>query len=175
MRPPPGTSSPRCWPSRAGVRPGAPRHSDHLRQLRPLDRKGRGSGRRPGPVRRAAGRPRTRVRGQEHPETLTDRANLANWTGYAGDPAAARDQLAALIPVRERMSGPDHPETLAARGNLAYWTGQAGDRPPPGTCSPRCWLRTNGSAVRNTTSLSPSGASSRTGPSGQSETRHGVK
>ena len=29
---------------------------------------------------------------------LTARANLAYWTGLSGDPAAARDQLAALVP-----------------------------------------------------------------------------
>ena len=45
----------------------------------------------------------------------------------AGDPAAARDQLAALLPVREQVSGPDHPGTLAARADLARWTGEAGD------------------------------------------------
>jgi hypothetical protein len=65
--------------------------------------------------------------GPDHPDTLTARANLAYWTGEAGDPAAARDLLAALLPVRESVSGPEHPETLAARANLAYWTGQAGD------------------------------------------------
>ena len=50
---------------------------------------------------------------------------LARWTGEAGDPAAARDQLAALLPIRERVSGPDHPATLAARASLARWTGEA--------------------------------------------------
>ena len=65
--------------------------------------------------------------GAEHPVTLADRASLARWTGLAGDAAAARDQLAALLPLRERVSGPEHPATLAARHELAYWTGQAGD------------------------------------------------
>ena len=54
-------------------------------------------------------------------------ANLARWTGEAGDAAAARDQFAALLPVRERVLGPEHPDTLSARGNLARWTGEAGD------------------------------------------------
>jgi hypothetical protein len=45
----------------------------------------------------------------------------------AGDPAAARDQLAALLPVREQASGAQHPWTLAARHEIARWTGQAGD------------------------------------------------
>jgi hypothetical protein len=65
--------------------------------------------------------------GPEHPDTLAARASLAHWAGEAGDAAAARDQLAALLPVRERVSGPEHPDTLAARGNLARWTGEAGD------------------------------------------------
>jgi hypothetical protein len=39
----------------------------------------------------------------------------------------ARDQYAALLPVREQVSGAEHPGTLTARGNLARWTGEAGD------------------------------------------------
>ena len=65
--------------------------------------------------------------GPEHPETLAARANLAGWTGEAGDAAAARNQSAALLPIRERVSGPEHPDTLTARDNLARWTGWAGD------------------------------------------------
>jgi hypothetical protein len=68
-----------------------------------------------------------RVLGPEHPATLAARASLASWTGRAGNAAAARDQLAALLPMRERVSGPEHPETLAARASLATWTGRAGD------------------------------------------------
>ena len=71
------------------------------------------------------------TRGAEHPDTLTARNNLASWTGWAGDPAEARDQYAALLPVCERglrgVSGAEHPGTLAARANLASWTGEAGD------------------------------------------------
>jgi hypothetical protein len=33
----------------------------------------------------------------------------------AGDPAAARDQHAALLPIFERVLGPEHPFTLTAR------------------------------------------------------------
>jgi hypothetical protein len=65
--------------------------------------------------------------GPEHTRTLTARAALANWIGEAGDPAAARDQYAALLPIRERLSGPQHPETLTALANLARWTGEAGE------------------------------------------------
>ena len=66
-------------------------------------------------------------RGPEHRDTLTNRANLAEWTGKAGDAAGARDQLIELVPVEMRVFGPEHPETLASRGNLAQWTGMAGD------------------------------------------------
>jgi len=44
-------------------------------------------------------------------------------TGEAGDAAGARDQLAALLPIRERVLGPEHPGTLNTRASLAYWTG----------------------------------------------------
>ena len=65
--------------------------------------------------------------GPEHPDTLDARADRAYWTGEAGDAAAARDQCAALLPVRERVLGPEDPETLTTRSNLAHWTGEAGD------------------------------------------------
>ena len=71
-------------------------------------------------------------------ETLVVRGNLARWTGEAGDAAGARDQFAALLPVRERLYGPEDFETLIARGNLAYWTGEAGMRPGRGTSPRRC-------------------------------------
>jgi len=48
-------------------------------------------------------------------------------TGEAGDPAAARDQFAALVPVTERVMGAEHPDTLAARAGLVRWTSRADD------------------------------------------------
>jgi hypothetical protein len=68
-----------------------------------------------------------RVLGPKHPDTLTNRANLARWTGRAGDAVGARDQFAALLPNCERVLGPEHPDTLAYRASLARWTRQAGD------------------------------------------------
>jgi hypothetical protein len=68
---------------------------------------------------------RERVLGPQHPDTLISRANLASWTGEAGDAAGARDQFAALLPVIERVLGPEHPQTLAIRANLDRWAGQA--------------------------------------------------
>ena len=42
--------------------------------------------------------------------------------------AGARDQFAALLPIRERVSGAEHPDTLIARASLASWTpGESGD------------------------------------------------
>ena len=71
---------------------------------------------------------RERVHGPEHPDTLTARANLAEWIGQAGDAAGARDQYAALLPVIERVpEAPSTRATLTARHNLASWTGHAGD------------------------------------------------
>ena len=65
--------------------------------------------------------------GPEHRDTLVARANLAYWTGEAGDYAGARDQFAALLPLQERVLGREHRRTLADRGGLAIWTGAAGD------------------------------------------------
>lgn len=47
---------------------------------------------------------------------------LAHWTGKAGDPAAARDQLAELLPVCENVLSPKHPDTVNTWKDLAYWT-----------------------------------------------------
>jgi len=58
---------------------------------------------------------------------LAVRDELAFWTGEAGDPAGARDQLAALLPDRIRVQGPAPPHPLPPRHNLAYRTGEAGD------------------------------------------------
>jgi hypothetical protein len=65
--------------------------------------------------------------GPEHIGTLAARNQLAIWTGMAGDATGARDQFAALLPVRERVLGADHRDTLGTRHNLARWTGEAGD------------------------------------------------
>jgi TIR domain len=77
-------------------------------------------------VRGEAGR---EAREDELP-VLEERARSA---AEARDAAGARDQYAALLPVREKLSGSGHPKTLAIRENLAYWTRKAeGDRGPGG-------------------------------------------
>jgi hypothetical protein len=65
--------------------------------------------------------------GAEHPATLAARADLAYFTGMAGDAVAARDLFAALLPIRQKVSGVEHPDTLKARANLARFTGRTGD------------------------------------------------
>ena len=68
-----------------------------------------------------------RANGPEHLHTLAVKADLARWTGVAGDAVTARDTLSELLPARERVSGAHHPETLAVRADHARWTGLAGD------------------------------------------------
>ena len=100
----------------------------------------------PRPVRGAAARrsgccgPQTRKPGR--------RGDLANWTGQAGDAAGARDQYAALLPVRAGTWPRSTRRTLAVRSNLAYWTGQRGMRPGPATSTPRCCPSASGSRRR---------------------------
>ncbi len=68
-----------------------------------------------------------RALGSDYPDALTAQGNLASSTGQAGDTAAARDQYAELLPLRERALGPEHPDTLTAWHEFARWTGLAGD------------------------------------------------
>ncbi len=94
--------------------PRAPGHPGHPRQPRP------GPGRRGMRPPPATSSPRCcpSASGSSAPSTRTPwppAHNLARWTGEAGDAAGARDQYAALLPVRERVLGPEHPDTLTAR------------------------------------------------------------
>ena len=63
---------------------------------------------------------------------------------------AARDQYAALLPIRERVLGPEHPDTLTTRANLAAGPGRRGMRPRPATSSPRCCPSASGSSGPST-------------------------
>ena len=65
-----------------------------------------------------------RVSGARHPDTLAVRANLAYYTGQAGNAPAARRQYAALLPVIESVLDTKHPDTRIVRANIAYWTRQ---------------------------------------------------
>ncbi|MFI7419433.1 FxSxx-COOH system tetratricopeptide repeat protein [Nonomuraea sp. NPDC049684] len=62
-----------------------------------------------------------------HPCALQAQQTLAACVGEEGEAAAARDMLAALLPVRERVSGVEDPSTLLTHYSLARWTGEAGD------------------------------------------------
>jgi tetratricopeptide (TPR) repeat protein len=67
-----------------------------------------------------------RILGEEHPDTLTARANLASsyWqAGRTNDAITIEEQVLA---DRARLLGQEHPDTLTTRANLAssYW--QAG-------------------------------------------------
>ena len=65
--------------------------------------------------------------GPKHPDTLAARHELARWTADAGDPAAARDLYAELLPTAQQVFGPNDTNTLAVHGNLAYCTAKVGD------------------------------------------------
>jgi Tetratricopeptide repeat len=54
-------------------------------------------------------------------------ARMANYLGFSGSYAAARDLQRKVVKARERSRGPEHSQTLDARGDLAAWTGEAGD------------------------------------------------
>src|SRR5262249_25203537 len=45
--------------------------------------------------------------GPEHPGALAAQSELAYSAGQAGNPAAARDQFVALLPITERVLGPE--------------------------------------------------------------------
>ena len=114
MRPGPATSSPPCCPSASGSRaPSTPTPWPPATNLAPGPGR-RGCGRGPRPVRRPAARPRAGP-GRRAPRHPDHPPNLAYWTGQAGDAAGARDQFAALLPVRERVQGAEHPDTLTTR------------------------------------------------------------
>jgi hypothetical protein len=53
---------------------------------------------------------------------------IAQYLGFAGSYAAARDLIQLVFQVRETSLGTEHHETLLAQADLAYWTGMAGDR-----------------------------------------------
>lgn len=58
---------------------------------------------------------------------LTASARESDQAGEAGEPARARDELAALLLKAQQVLGPEHPETLTIQNRLARWTGLAGD------------------------------------------------
>ncbi|WP_327064056.1 tetratricopeptide repeat protein [Kitasatospora purpeofusca] len=67
-----------------------------------------------------------RILGDDHPDTLTARANLAASYWQTGRTAEAIALLERVAADRERILGHDHPDTLTARGNLAASYARAG-------------------------------------------------
>ena len=61
----------------------------------------------------------TRVLGNDHPDTLGARTNLANAYQAAGRPAEAIPLHQQTLTDRTRILGNDHPDTLTSRNNLA--------------------------------------------------------
>ena len=57
---------------------------------------------------------RCRIQGNDHPDTLTCRSNVAFWTGEGGDPAGALRLFQELLPDMVRVLGPGHPDALTA-------------------------------------------------------------
>ena len=87
--------------------------------------------------------------GPEHPGALAARSELAYSMGQAGDPAAARDEFAALLPVAERVLGPEHPDTWHPRQpSLLDRAGRGRGR--RATSSPRCWPYPSASSALST-------------------------
>ena len=103
---------------------------------------------------------RERVLGPEHPETLTTRYQLAYWTGLAGNPAGARDLLAAVAPVASASSAQNTKTPWPPAATSPAGPEMQGTRPWPGTCSPSCCPWTLGCLVRRIRTPWPPGTSS---------------
>ncbi|MFI1177509.1 tetratricopeptide repeat protein [Streptomyces melanogenes] len=69
---------------------------------------------------------RERVLGEDHPDTLTSRNNLASAYEAVGD-GRAIPLFEGILAVRERVLGEDHPDTLSSRNNLASAYEAVGD------------------------------------------------
>ncbi|MDH6228985.1 FxSxx-COOH system tetratricopeptide repeat protein [Streptomyces sp. MJP52] len=61
-----------------------------------------------------------RIRGNDHPHTLTTRNNLARAYRSAGELSRAVQLQECTLHDSERVLGNDHPDTLITRNNLAY-------------------------------------------------------
>ncbi|WP_326770959.1 tetratricopeptide repeat protein (plasmid) [Streptomyces sp. NBC_01591] len=72
-----------------------------------------------------------RLLGNEHPDTLTARANLATSYQQAGRTNDAINLLERVLADRERLLGSEHPDTLSARNVLHRWRSAGGDSGEP--------------------------------------------
>lgn len=65
--------------------------------------------------------------GDDHPDTLLTRQQIAFFTGRAGDGRAALRLYEEVLEDQLVLLGPDHPDTLISRHQVAYYTAQTGD------------------------------------------------
>jgi hypothetical protein len=65
--------------------------------------------------------------GDDHPDTLLTRHQVADFTGQTGNARAAVDLFRQVAADRELVLGPDHPHTLTSRHGLAHYLGETGD------------------------------------------------
>ncbi|PDP84695.1 hypothetical protein CQJ94_26905 [Glycomyces fuscus] len=68
-----------------------------------------------------------RVLGQEHPETLMTRHNLAATASGSGDPVGVEAELRAVLQARRRVLGPASPYTAITQSALAAFVQFRGD------------------------------------------------
>jgi hypothetical protein len=66
-----------------------------------------------------------RVRGVEHPDTLTSMNNLAFTWKEQGRDTEALNLMEECITVRTQILGTDHPDTLSSRTTLLGWQTEA--------------------------------------------------
>lgn len=69
----------------------------------------------------------SRTLGEDHPDTVTWAAHLAQSTAETGSYADARQLSADVLERRRHILGYDHPDTLASAGNLANVLGGLGE------------------------------------------------
>jgi len=67
------------------------------------------------------------VLGQDSPDTLETRSEIASYTGQSGDAREALRLYRELLPDVQRVLGCDHATTLRVRNNMALWTANAGE------------------------------------------------
>ncbi|MFJ8444293.1 tetratricopeptide repeat protein [Kitasatospora griseola] len=70
---------------------------------------------------------RERILGDDHPDTVASRNNLATAYQAVGDPGRAVPLLERAVLDSERILGSDHPHTLVSRNNLATAYEAVGD------------------------------------------------
>jgi Tetratricopeptide repeat len=68
-----------------------------------------------------------RILGNDHPDVLDTRENIASFTADCGDSQSALRLSRELLSDKVRVLGRNHPDVLLNRSNIAYLTGMCGD------------------------------------------------